>query len=527
MITTVATKKLNSGEYNYEQYMKLLETPNNEAIMQSILILNFSHRKLTQLPDSLPPKLQKLVCDHNQLRSLPDSLPPALQTLHCYNNQLIKLPDSLPPTLLHLYCYHNQLICIPDLLPPTLQQLYCDHNQLSKLPDSLPPTLQTLYCQNNQLLKLPDSLSPTLLRLDCGNNQLHSLPDLLPPTLQKLYCNNNQLSKLPDSLPPKLQTLSCYYNQLRSLPDSLPPKLQELNCGNNRLISIPDSLPPTLQELNCHHNQLICIPDSLPPTLQNLNCYNNQLVTLPDTLPLTLQNLDCENNQLTTLPLSIIHTQCDYSYLQYSNNPIEYLPVQIVRWLNHVKTSQRVYQDTQSVHNHSIQQGIQDAVTWLTRSKPTVELSQVMEAIVCKASIEASPSPSFQFQPKSKQFQLTFAELLVAVWSHILTYSLDVRNEIWKVMDTEMQDAECKCFTGRMSRLVNCLNGFDDQIKIQISANEQIGNIITVERNRLALSNPNMTEVELVALLKTNVALALRERAYSDTMIQEWIAYIE
>jgi hypothetical protein len=27
-------------------------------------------------------------------------------------------------------------------------------------------------------------------------------------------------------------------------------------------------------------------------------------------------------------------------------------------------------------------------------------------------------------------FQLTFAELLVAVWSHILTYPLDVRNEI-------------------------------------------------------------------------------------------------
>jgi hypothetical protein len=94
-------------------------------------------------------------------------------------------------------------------------------------------------------------------------------------------------------------------------------------------------------------------------------------------------------------------------------------------------------------------------------------------------------------------------------------------------MDTEMQDAECKCFTGRMSRLVNCLNGFDDRIKIQISDNEQIGNIISVERNRLDSSNPNMTEVELVALLKTNVALALKERAYSDALIQEWIEYIE
>jgi hypothetical protein len=95
-------------------------------------------------------------------------------------------------------------------------------------------------------------------------------------------------------------------------------------------------------------------------------------------------------------------------------------------------------------------------------------------------------------------------------------------------MDTEMQDAECKCFTGRMSRLVNCLNGFDDRIKIQISDNEQIGNIVAIERNRLfAMGEPDITESELISLLKTNVALALKERAYSDAVIQEWIEYIE
>jgi hypothetical protein len=190
------------------------------------------------------------------------------------------------------------------------------------------------------------------------------------------------------------------------------------------------------------------------------------------------------------------------------------------------------------VHNHSIQQGIMDAVTWLTRTKPTINLNQVIETIVS----ENKSNKSFQFQPKSKQllmeyisnpevhgtFHLTFAELLVAVWSHIFTYPLVTQNEIWKVMDTEMQDAECKCFTGRMSRLVNCLNGFDDRIKIQISDNEQIGNIVAIERNRLfAMGEPDITESELISLLKTNVALALKERAYSDAVIQEWIEYIE
>ena len=464
-------------KYIYPLYMDLLNTPNNELMLQAIRILHFTNNQLTQLPD-----LMKLTNLHE---------------LYCYNNQLIKLPGTLPPTLRRLDCWNNQLVTLPDSLPPTLRHLNCSNNQLHKLPDSLPPALQILNCENNLLLSLPDSL---------------------PPTLQILYCSNNQLHKLPDSFPPTLQTLYCDDNQLRSLPE----------------------LPPMLQNLHCWNNQLRSLPDSLPPTLQSLTCYNNQLHKLPDSLPPALQRLDCSNNQLTTLPNSIICTQCN---IYYSNNPIEYLPVQVTRWLTHVnrKTSQRVYQDTQSVHNHSIQLGIINAVTLLTQSKPTIDLNQVIEAIVCEANEANESNPSFQFQTKSKQllleycgdlevhgtFQLTFAELLVAVWSHILTYPLDVRNEIWKVLDTEMQDAECKCFTGRMSRLVNCLNGFDDRIKIQISDNEQIGNIITVERNRIELLDSELTDSDLISLLKTNVALALKERAYSDTVIQEWIEYIE
>ena len=39
---------------------------------------------------------------------------------------------------------------------------------------------------------------------------------------------------------------------------------------------------------------------------------------------------------------------------------------------------------------------------------------------------------------------------------------------------------ECKCFTGRISRLVNCLNGFTDLVNINIEDNQQIGNIIVI-----------------------------------------------
>ncbi len=50
--------------------------------------------------------------------------------------------------------------------------------------------------------------------------------------------------------------------------------------------------------------------------------------------------------------------------------------------------------------------------------------------------------------------------------------------EIKKILNTEMSDSICKCFTGRLSRLINTLNGFDERVIIKISDNDSIGNII-------------------------------------------------
>jgi len=67
---------------------------------------------------------------------------------------------------------------------------------------------------------------------------------------------------------------------------------------------------------------------------------------------------------------------------------------------------------------------------------------------------------------------VTFEEVLIAVWSKIRNHIN--KEEIIKVLNIEMLDSECKCFTGRLTRLVNCLAGFDENIKMEISANEQM-----------------------------------------------------
>ena len=82
-----------------------------------------------------------------------------------------------------------------------------------------------------------------------------------------------------------------------------------------------------------------------------------------------------------------------------------------------------------------------------------------------------------------------------------------------------MENAECKCFTGRISRLVNVLNGYYDDVNIKISDNAQIGTIITIIKQ-----NYNGNDVdELKELLRKE----LKERNIDEKVIEEWVDHID
>jgi hypothetical protein len=53
----------------------------------------------------------------------------------------------------------------------------------------------------------------------------------------------------------------------------------------------------------------------------------------------------------------------------YSNNPIEYIPPQVRRFLDRKQYVQKVCNDTQSVHNHNIQTGILNSIIYITQKK--------------------------------------------------------------------------------------------------------------------------------------------------------------
>ena len=82
--------------------------------------------------------------------------------------------------------------------------------------------------------------------------------------------------------------------------------------------------------------------------------------------------------------------------------------------------------------------------------------------------------------------------MLDSVWTILNNHQN--KNDILNILNTEMTDSICKCFTRRISRLINCLNGYDSRINIHISQNDEILNIIILTRNKYPNNLMNQKE---------------------------------
>ena len=108
---------------------------------------------------------------------------------------------------------------------------------------------------------------------------------------------------------------------------------------------------------------------------------------------------------------------------------------------------------------------------------------------------------------------------------NIITYILQnniLQEQTKQFLIQKVQDSLCKCYTGRMSRLINCLSGFDPLVNIQISTTEQIGQIISIVKDKLYQEDNYTVENH-----KQEVTKELLEREYTQETINEWIEYIE
>ena len=422
-------------------------------------------------------------------------------------------------------------------------------------------SVTTLELSDNQLTVIPVEIGQlvNLKTLDLSDNQLTVIPAEIGKlvNLQYLYLSNNQLTFLPVEIGQlvALQVLGLSSNQFTFLPVEIGQlvTLETLDLHNNQLTFLPVEIGQlvNLQILYLSYNQLTVIPAEIGQlvNLQYLYLYDNQLTFLPveigqlvalQTLVLSsnqltfllseigqlvnLQTLYLYNNQLTFLPSTL--GQCNrLQQLVYNNNPIEYVPPNVLRLIARQKRAQGVYTDRQSVHNSGIQTSVKDSIMRLLSVKPTCNFEAVIALILSDKTLTPFTKSSLIEYCKDESvhtvLNLTFSDLLTAVWNRIIANENAI--EIKAILNTEMMDAECKCFTGRISRLVNCLNGFDPSVEITINDNEQIGNIVLLVKEKLEASVEGYSPAKHRELVRVQ----LEERGYSTVVIEEWLEYIE
>jgi len=448
--------------------------------------------------------------------------------------------DKIPIDAICIDCAFNKLTSLPEFNNLiNLKKIYCYSNKLTSLPEwKHLINLQTIQCNDNQLTSLPNWQELiNLEKIDCSSNQLTSLPEwkhLI--NLQHIFCNNNQLISLPEwNQLTRLEAIFCSFNKLKNLPEwKHLSNLQIIYCNNNQLTSLPEwQYLGILKRIYCNNNNLTSLPEWQHLTrLKTIFCRMNKLKSLPEWHHLTnLQTIFFDNNQLTILPkwqelINLEEIYCDYNQLtslpiewgrlrnlriiNYYGNQIEYIPPNLLRIIQRQKTGQNIYQDTQNIHNHQIQVSLQKSIEYLIKDKPIISIEEmkseiVNECMTCELLLDYCNDKNIH-----SVLNVTFEDILLSVWSKIKINKH--KEEIIKILNIEILDAECKCFTGRLTRLVNCLNGFDDNIKIEISNNEQMSNISKI----LYKKYDNIEDYQ------RELRKEFEERGYSEEDIKIW-----
>ena len=534
-IITIRKEHGSNNQVSYNDFNKIdlttiyyMDWSSNSCNYLPLTCLNFNN-------------LQQFYCANNKLKLVPNMNFPNLKIFNCSFNQITILPDNIVncSNLIELTCFDNKLKVLPNMSFKNLQILSCFCNELTTLPTEMYlPELLELKCFSNQLLTLPDDMKCIKLKtLNCFDNKLQSLPTNMNfPNLQELICSRNQITTLSNLLNfPNLIIFDCSNNQIKSLPNNMNfPNLKRFDCANNHLKLLHNNMNfPNLEMFDCANNHLKLLPNNMNfPFLERFDCANNHLKSLPNNMYFpNLERFNCSNNQLESLPACILNF-LNLQTFRYANNRIE-LSVQFARFIDRINNRENnlinVYNDGQNVHNSTIQLTVRESINQITlrTDVPKYNIEQLSNLII-ENNILTETTKSLLFEycndlSVHSLLLLTFSEVLWFIIQTIITdFQINEQEEIFKILNQEIIDTECKCFSGRMCRVINCLNGFSPLVNININDGEQIGNIIVLVKNKLESSDDYTIEKH-----KLEVQNELLERGYDIETINLWLEHIE
>lgn len=162
-----------------------------------------------------------------------------------------------------------------------------------------------------------------------------------------------------------------------------------------------------------------------------------------------------------------------------------------------------VYDDGQNVHNTSINEGVKEIIRELCKDhsssiQPSCRTSNLSE--VSKRLVYLSRNKSLVVRQKitgtvdrimidTSKFEcdVTLCDILIMIWMKIKTSNY--KEELEKRLIEEMEEMNGMCATGHVSRLINVLSGFFDNMSVKISFKDQVKNYIYNHYNKILMSD--------------------------------------
>ncbi|XP_058583778.1 podocan-like protein 1 isoform X2 [Neofelis nebulosa] len=348
-----AFESLTQLQHIYVAHNKLSVAP--QFLPRSLRVADLAANQVTEIFPLTFGEKPALSLSSNRLSYLPPSLPPSLERLHLQNNLISKVPRgalSRQTHLRELYLQHNQLT--DSGLDATtfsklhhLEYLDLSHNRLASVPAGLPRTLALLHLGRNRIRRVEAARlrgARGLRYLLLQHNQLGAtgLPaGALRPLrgLHTLHLYGNGLARVPLALPRRLRALVLPHNHVTTLGArdlAGTPGLAELNLAYNRLVSARvhrRAFRPlrALRSLDLAGNLLTRLPGGLPGGLHTLRLQRNQLRAL-EPEPLAgldqLRELSLAHNRLRVGDIGpgTWHELQALQVLDLSHNELSFVP---------------------------------------------------------------------------------------------------------------------------------------------------------------------------------------------------------
>ncbi len=122
---------------------------------------------------------------------------------------------------------------------------------------------------------------------------------------------------------------------------------------------------------------------------------------------------------------------------------------------------------------------------------------------------------------------VTYKDVSERVISWLYKQPVEIWNEVIKIFEKELYASEDKCFTGRLSRLVSCLDGFHPGVRISIATSDQISNRVLSVINRFKEDKGDkLTSSEAMELF-SKVTVELSELELTPEQVTEWLETVK